>query len=707
MKFNKKMALISAAVLMGISTVSAVEIPQTNIVQAATSQSRKVYFRKNSYVYNKKGQRIYKFKGKTAYFKKGSTPSFPIQTTDEKTHYYFNTRDGKVYLQTTKIKGKQYANVGNGGYINLSNIGAISNSLLLTDQNVRVRVTRDTRVLNSKGQAGDTVVKKGTIITVDGHGAIPGGDWIDDGVPQEYYHIVGTDHYLEDDNGTLLSQVQNGNTFDKLFTPQAMPKNAEVGSATNGTSYYDVDGKDMFPGFKSFHYQTFTIGGAYYLWNAKDNKAELFYYVGSGANQINLTTDGGNIGKDSKRTPTGALFVKASDVNLTQGVAPEPANTAAEAEAGRNAATSSEKSSLTDAIANAEKVQASAKYKSAASSVKKDYDQAVAQTKQISASTSSTGNAVNFAIWQLNHIEQSMQVEKIKVAYPNFLSPYDRTKILTAARQQYDDNSHDVMWANHDRDLILYTFKEKASNKYDQGGTVTKLNLNDYIEANTPNIKNKKGYDSSATQASINKDKKLAKYAQMLDYDKRKSSLVAKRTTPVYQSSTKIGEGASFNVNKIRLYQTGRSIKKGNNIGIFATLIVKIKGQYYFMVQEKNTYFVKASDVKLDNFSTSTTYKKYQRMVDKLTGPDHPMDFSLYAKVKKGARYYQTDFYYGVTNKTFNVQKNRYVSFIDPYVMKYNGIYYLTGGAEFNSDFDPEGAVKVSDIISMTSKLPR
>ncbi|GMM17968.1 hypothetical protein LAYK3_10830 [Lactobacillus amylovorus subsp. amylovorus] len=39
--------------------------------------------------------------------------------------------------------------------------------------------------------------------------------------------------------------------------------------------------------------------------------------------------------------------------------------------------------------------------------------------------------------------------------------------------------------------------------------------------------------------------------------------------------------------------------------------------------------------------------------------------------------------------------------------MKYNGIYYLTGGAEFNSDFDPEGAVKVSDIISMTSKLPR
>ncbi len=46
MKFNKKMALISAAVLMGISTVSAVEIPQTNIVQAATSQSRKVYFRK-------------------------------------------------------------------------------------------------------------------------------------------------------------------------------------------------------------------------------------------------------------------------------------------------------------------------------------------------------------------------------------------------------------------------------------------------------------------------------------------------------------------------------------------------------------------------------------------------------------------------------------------------------------------------------------
>ena len=84
MKFNKKMALISAAVLMGVTTISTVEIPQNNIVQAATYQNRKVYFRKNSYVYNKTGQRIYKFKGKTAYFKKGATPSCPIQTTDEK-----------------------------------------------------------------------------------------------------------------------------------------------------------------------------------------------------------------------------------------------------------------------------------------------------------------------------------------------------------------------------------------------------------------------------------------------------------------------------------------------------------------------------------------------------------------------------------------------------------------------------------------------
>lgn len=701
MKFNKKMALISATVLMGVSTISAVEMSQNNIVQATTYQSRKVYFRKNSYVYNKKGQRIYQFKGKTAYFKKGATLSFPIRTTNEKTHYYFNAKDGKIYLQTTKIKGKQYASVGNGGYINLSNIGAISNSLLLTDKNVRVKITKDTRVLNSQGQASDTVIKKGTIITADGHGAIPGGDWIDDGVPQLYYRIMGTNQYLEDDNATLLSQVQNGNAFEKLFTPQAMPKNAEVGSATNGTSYYDVNGQDMFPGLKSFQYETFTIGGAYYLWNAKDNKAELFYYVGSGTNPMSLS------GSSSKQTPTGALFIKASDVNLTQGIAPEPANTEAEAQSGRNAATSSEKSSLTTAIANAEKVQASAKYKNAANSVKKDYNQAVAQAKQINASASSTGNAVNFAIWQLNHIEQSMKVEKIKVAYPNFLSSYDRTKILNMARKQYDDGSHDVMWANHDRELILYTYNKKESNKYDQGGTVTKLNLADYIEANTPNIKNKKGYSSSATQASINKDKKLAKYAKMLDYDKRKSALIAKRTTPVYQSSTKIGEGASFNVNKIRLHRTGRNIKKENNIGIFATLVVKIKGQYYFMVQEKDTYFVKASDVKLDNFSTSATYKKYQKMVDKLTGPDHPIDFSVYAKLKKGAHYYQTDFYYGVTNKTFNVPKNRYVGFIDPYVMKYSGIYYLTGGAEFNSDFDPEGAVKVADIISMTSKLPK
>ena len=33
--------------------------------------------------------------------------------------------------------------------------------------------------------------------------------------------------------------------------------------------------------------------------------------------------------------------------------------------------------------------------------------------------------------------------------------------------------------------------------------------------------------------------------------------------------------------------------------------------------------------------------------------------------------------------------------------MKYNGEYYFTGGREFNSDYDPEGAVLCKDVAKV------
>lgn len=689
MKFNKKIALVSVAALMSITPVAAaMTANNTQTVQAASYQTRTLTFDHNSYVYNKNGKRLTTFKGKKAYFKKNSKLKAAIATSSSKTHYYVyggkSENYQKVYLQVYTIKGKKYYNIGNGGYININNINLINGSTISTDLDVKVRINKNVTTVSADGTENNTVLKKGTVITADGHGAIPGGEWIDSGVPATYYHVKGTkDEYVIDDHTTLLSPVQNGNEFDSLFGTSGQ---------INGTAteYYTVDGTDMFPGKTTSKYANFSIDGAIYLWVPSENKAELFYHVELlGDNKIAVYDKDG---KQTFESPDGDVFVKASAITIDQGIAPKPANTASEAEANKGVATSAEKTALANEIAKEKTVEGSLKYTNASKTLRTYYDDVLASAKKVSASTTATANQVVFATYQLQMRANDLDGQKITVAYPNYLTSADRTKIRNAAVAALGDNS--IQWANHDTELWQMSYSHDKNNYV----TYKKLDINDYIQAETPKIKNKKGYDSSATESSVKKDATLAKYAKMLDYNWRTSRLMAARNTPVYQSTTKVGTGANFNVNKITLKKTKKTIKKGNNLGYYATLIVKIKGQYYFMFQEKSTYFIKASDVKLDNFSTSANYKKYQKMIDDLMGPKQVQSFGISALVKKDTTFYNTDKYMEIIPTKTKIKKGKYAYFDDPYIVKYNGAYYLTGGKEFNDDYDPEGAIRAADI---------
>lgn len=683
MKFNKKIALVSVAALMGIAPVATIAINNNQVVTAATYSQRKLSFKHNSYVYNKKGQRVYKYKKQNAYFKKNSSLKAAIVTSNAKTHYYFYDKKGsKIYLKVYTIKGKKYYSIGSGCYININNLDLVDNSTILTDQNVKVRIDKTVHTNNADGTFNNETLKKGTVITADGFGAIPGGEWIDSGVPQEYYRIAGTKNtYVSAEYTTLLSSVQNGNKFDDLYGTAAEVK----GTAT---SIYNIDGKNMYPGYTTSKHETFAVDAAIYLWVPSEQKAELFY-------SINTTPIAVYDSKHQQKfeRPSEPVFVKASATIISQGVTPTPINTASEAEQDAEPASTSQQSALNEELSKADTVKKSLKYTNASKTNRDTYDKAISKGKTLTDSKTATGAQVILETALIKQAENNLNGAKIKVAYPNFLTDYDKVKIRNAAISATGSNS--IQWANHDRELWQMEYGKNDQVSY------KKLDLNDYIQADTPEIKNKKGYDSSATPASIEKDLTLAKYAKMLDYDMRKSALVAKKNTYIYQSSTKVGSGSNFNVNKISLKNTGRTIKKGNNIGYYTTLVVKIKGQYYFMIQEKSTYFIKASDVKLDNFSTSATYKKYQNMIDNLMGPTQLIDFEISVQAKKNTTIYNTDEYKELTPSKQILKKGKYYFFVDPYVVKYNGVYYFTGGEEFNDDYDPEGAIRAADVAKV------
>ena len=106
MKFNKKIALISVATLIGVSPVMPTMMHNENIVHAATYKTRTLGFKHNSYVYNKRGKRI-KYRGKS-YFKKDAKLKAAIVTSGKKTNYftyvYSKNSTQKLYLKVYTIK---------------------------------------------------------------------------------------------------------------------------------------------------------------------------------------------------------------------------------------------------------------------------------------------------------------------------------------------------------------------------------------------------------------------------------------------------------------------------------------------------------------------------------------------------------------------------------------------------------------------------
>ena len=158
------------------------------------------------------------------------------------------------------------------------------------------------------------------------------------------------------------------------------------------TAFYNVNGEKVDTKFDG---DEMAVNQKLYLWDAKENKAELYYHV-----QNSLVYKSG-AEDDRQNTAYSNLYVKASDVALS-GRKLKTSNTEAEAKAASALATASEKTSLTNAISDESTVKASDKYRLDNWVNRSLYDQAIENAKTVAADKDATKAAVNEALWQVN-----------------------------------------------------------------------------------------------------------------------------------------------------------------------------------------------------------------------------------------------------------------------------------------------------------------
>ena len=134
MKINKKLFI---SLLAGILTTTSLAVTTTNIDQAQTTTSNvnseqgKLTLNHKTRVYNKKGKKKYSYLKTNGLLKKGALVRYvgkikALSDPDTK-RYSFNDKDMNwYYLPYKTIKGKQYYNIGHGGYIKAINVDSIN-----------------------------------------------------------------------------------------------------------------------------------------------------------------------------------------------------------------------------------------------------------------------------------------------------------------------------------------------------------------------------------------------------------------------------------------------------------------------------------------------------------------------------------------------------------------------------------------------------
>lgn len=390
----------------------------------------------NSYVYNKSGKRI-KGQGKLL---KGTLVNYSgkISTVDNADFYYTTySKNGEVKhaLATKKIKGKTYYSIGSGRYINAMNVDMINGEYVYTDQVTYVTPKSDMYVLDEHLNNTDTVARRGSKIKVDGAFVTGQGD-----SAQLYYKLVGKDQYLLWGDASEYPNYTEGYFNTRFLLNEKSFANATSSyinfRSSKNTPLYDINGKlidlnngylQMQPEGNQLPAENYNVDGAWYIWDAKENKAELYYHLAKSTYSVYIP----NTSRGYKEVNVGNAFVKASEVDF-HGIKLTAQNTAEEAKENAKLASTSQKDKLQSYVSNSDSVKNSTKYKLSSKTKRENYDTAISAAQAAIKSNTTTVAEVNQLDWLLEKSNKALDGAKVKVKNINNLTANEADRVRQA-----------------------------------------------------------------------------------------------------------------------------------------------------------------------------------------------------------------------------------------------------------------------------------
>lgn len=476
MKFNKKIALISAALLTLSPAIATVSSNNAVQVEAATKQKNTITVSGDTGLYSSTGKMLFTYRGK------------PFTTFNKETTL-------KYYGNPIKIKKGYYYYIGHGAYADASYVEKINGREALSlnlNSYVYTKNGKRTKKLLRKGLSYNFIGKykkndnaTNNVFYREGHYyqlktvRINGNDYYQI-AKNKYIRVaniaaIGAHPVLSNEmtvtvkrNTPLLTvDAQNGaaNTGKTLKKGQKFTVDAQVGLYDGGNStpnayrikgtnnfiwvsdaytrhnvylnvsnytelrtytvrppkdglqFYDANGENITP--KNYIYpkhQLLGVDGKMYIWIPSENKAVLCYHIVATQKNFNTQKINGHYRNDS--LDLGNAFVKATDVEYYGGLnKPELINTETEAKTdAQKQATNSEITKLRNFVNDAENVTAKTAYKLSSASTRKNYDTTIKEAENLLRSKRNLPSAeVKLYNWILQTRVNNLYGKKIQV----------------------------------------------------------------------------------------------------------------------------------------------------------------------------------------------------------------------------------------------------------------------------------------------------
>lgn len=280
---KKKLFISIAAGILAATSISTVTIDGYQAHAAQTTNQDEdenqevLTLNHRTRIYNKKGKKVYSYLRANGLLQKGSSIQYAgkVQTTTDAMAERYSFHDinwNWFYLPYVTIKGKEYYNIGHGGYIKVVNVAKINgNDLYTNEASVTTKLwSTQTKIplYDNQGKQLDKYLSGGQKIVLDketnseefGPKRINTPPAI-----QKLYRIKGTDEFI-------------GNVYIKTTPRQLLPFYSVFTQvyAVNDAKYYDKDGK-AFTGTLLQKGPSVSVSTAIKIINSDSKKEELYY----------------------------------------------------------------------------------------------------------------------------------------------------------------------------------------------------------------------------------------------------------------------------------------------------------------------------------------------------------------------------------------------------------------------------------------------